>query len=253
MRFPVFLFRMMRAALLICATAMLAVACRRETNLEGPVPAELTLAPSGMAATLYPSAVGDADSGAGGVVLIHDLGGSRAVWDTLASQLSRAGFAVLAVDLPGHGASPGDWQTMGGDDWVAVAEQLDEARDALADAGADPFRIAYAGAGLGANLALTAAHRTGDAAALVLVSPGWEIQGVDVRGIVGGLKQRPVLLIAAEGDSYATATAHGMKAEAPGFCELRLYPGTAHGVGLLDVSEHAREQLVAWLKLVLAP
>lgn len=238
-----------RALCLMCVLVF-AAACRREMPAQEPQPAALTLAQSGMAATYHPPA-NDGANPPPGVVLIHDLGDDRTAWDVLASRLTREGFAVLTLDLPGHGASPGDWRAMDGDDWLTTAERLDDALRALADAGADPMRIAYVGAGLGANLALTAAHRARDAAALVLVSPGWEIQGVDVRGIVGGLEHRPVLLMAAEGDSYATATANGMKAEAPGFSELRLYPGTLHGVGLLDTSEHAREQLIEWLKLIL--
>ncbi|MEX2015684.1 MAG: alpha/beta fold hydrolase, partial [Candidatus Hydrogenedentales bacterium] len=164
--------------------------------------------------------------------------------------LVREGFAVIVVDLPGHGASPGEWREK--QEWGATADGLEDAARSLRDSGADPSRIAYIGAGFGANLALTSAQQTGAAAAVALVSPGWEIQGVDVRGAVGALSQRPVLLMAAEGDSYAAATVNGMKAEAPGFCELRLYPGTAHGTKLLDTSEHAREQLIEWLKLVLA-
>jgi hypothetical protein len=48
-----------------------------------------------------------------GVVLLHMLGSNRAVWEEvgLQEQLLRRGYAVLAVDMRGHGESGGerDW------------------------------------------------------------------------------------------------------------------------------------------------
>ncbi len=41
------------------------------------------------------------------VVLIHGSGGSARRWDHQTSYLSERGYRVLAVDLPGHGRTPG--------------------------------------------------------------------------------------------------------------------------------------------------
>lgn len=41
------------------------------------------------------------------VVLIHGAGGSRKVWHLLLRDLSRLGLRGIAIELPGHGKSPG--------------------------------------------------------------------------------------------------------------------------------------------------
>ncbi len=40
------------------------------------------------------------------LVLVHGLAASARDWEGLGPALSQAGFRILAVDLPGHGASP---------------------------------------------------------------------------------------------------------------------------------------------------
>ncbi|MEU8901369.1 alpha/beta hydrolase [Nocardia sp. NPDC048505] len=61
------------------------------------------------------------------LVLLHGAGRSLADWDAVGSQLLRAGHRVLAVDLPGHGRSPGiaPWTVR------TVVRQLAAAMDAL--------------------------------------------------------------------------------------------------------------------------
>lgn len=48
------------------------------------------------------------DHGAGVVVLLHGLMGSSESWDEVVPLLVARGRRVLAIDLPGHGCSPGD-------------------------------------------------------------------------------------------------------------------------------------------------
>ena len=42
-----------------------------------------------------------------GVLLLHMEGRDRGAWDTLPERLQARGYAVLAVDLRGHGATGG--------------------------------------------------------------------------------------------------------------------------------------------------
>jgi pimeloyl-ACP methyl ester carboxylesterase len=73
-----------------------------------PTPIALS-APDGasLAGTYYPPIVRPAPA----VLLLHMLGGSKADWDPFARMLQKQGYAALAFDLRGSGASaqPVDW------------------------------------------------------------------------------------------------------------------------------------------------
>ena len=71
------------------------------------------------------------DRGGRGLVLIHGAAHSAACWDpTVADLASRApDLRVLPVDLPGHGAAPGDLRTLTVGQCVdAVVEEIERAR-----------------------------------------------------------------------------------------------------------------------------
>jgi pimeloyl-ACP methyl ester carboxylesterase len=62
------------------------------------------------------------DPGLPAVVFVHGAALDHSVWHYPARYLAHHGFAVLAVDLPGHGRSPGTVRTSVGAlaDWVAA-------------------------------------------------------------------------------------------------------------------------------------
>src|SRR3972149_7825523 len=62
-------------------------------------------APDGaaLAALYYPPIVKPAPA----VLLLHMLGGSKSDWDSFAKDLQKQGYAVVALDLRGHGPSAG--------------------------------------------------------------------------------------------------------------------------------------------------
>ncbi len=74
-----------------------------------------------------PSRAGDLayrKEGRGGVVvLLHDLGGNRSVWAGLIDH-QKSNFTFVAVELPGHGASPAPPMKEGAVDLPAVAADL---------------------------------------------------------------------------------------------------------------------------------
>ena len=96
------------------------------------------------------------------VVLLHGALNDHSVWSLPARYLAHHGWAVLALDQPGHGESPGPA--------LASVEALaDWTLACLAAAGVE--RAAVVGHSLGSLVALEAAARLGErAAALVLVA-----------------------------------------------------------------------------------
>ncbi len=113
-----------------------------------------------------PARVGGRSGGAGGpacVVLLHGFTGSAASWSGLSTALRRT-RRVIAIDLPGHGAT----RMHAGFDWslAGTAAAIRAALDAL-----DVARYALVGYSMGGRLALQLALDAPDrVAALILES-----------------------------------------------------------------------------------
>ncbi|HEX9375279.1 MAG TPA: alpha/beta hydrolase [Actinomycetota bacterium] len=104
-----------------------------------------------------------------GVALLHGLAEHSGRYEHVARRLNGAGYSVTAVDVRGHGRSPG-WPGLvdGLDDWVADTKAVLER--ARAEAGARPLFLM--GHSLGALISATYVRRAGDEglAGLVLSS-----------------------------------------------------------------------------------
>lgn len=176
-----------------------------------------------------------------GILLVSPAGRDRHVWDTVAERLRAEHTMALAFELP-HGIE-NDGERVGG--------ALKCAKNALLDHGSDPGNLALAGEDFGANLAVQYALKDPSMQALALISPDAAQQAAEITSAMAQLKERPVLLMATEGDTLSAQLAASLKASARGFCELRMYPGTAHGADLFAVSGDAQEQFLQWISLVL--
>ena len=104
------------------------------------------------------------------VVLVHEEGADIDEWRPLTEALAPEGWNLLALDLPGHGGSEGEWDPADGPAQVQLGVDLARRRGA--------GHVAVVAAGAGAMWALEATARALDdptaalADSLVLVSPG---------------------------------------------------------------------------------
>jgi len=192
-----------------------------------------------------------------GLILVHGAGGTRDDWAVFGERVRRAGYMTLALDMRGHGGSRRqgekelDHRRFSTEEWLGSLEDIAAARRLLVARGVDADNIAVIGAGLGANLALHYLLRDTLIQAAVLISPGLDYEGIGTEAAMRGLKDRPVLLLASEGDAYSAASTRTLKAAAAGFCELRSYPGAAQGTDLLAALPNATDQIVQWLDTIL--
>ncbi len=77
--------------------------------------------------------------------------GDQSQWESFPEQPAGAGYAVLSIDLRGHGASGGEV------DWDMAITDMQQVWDYFtARANIDQDRTAFVGASIGANLALVA-------------------------------------------------------------------------------------------------
>lgn len=180
--------------------------------------------------------------GAPGVVVVHGFAGSSRLMRDWSLALARAGFAVAAPDLAGHGRS-----TAALGDGEALAADVARARDVLVTRpGVDPDRVGMLGHSLGTGAVLAALDAGVPAAAVVLVSP--------TDGPVDATVPRDLLLMAGALEPRFVANARDLLARAGGAGglpgdgdarQLAVVPGVEH-VTILFAPE-AHRTATAWL------
>jgi dienelactone hydrolase len=193
--------------------------------------------------TLYPASGTHARKP--GLVLLPDRGATRESLEVFAREAQRSGILCLAIDLPTQPASSLDGRLRPG--------ELSTTLDILVEYGAQTEDVGVMGVGTGADLALHFAAADARVQAVVLISPATTYAGLPNEDAIRSLGARPVLLLTATGDAHATAASRALDAAAGGFCELREYPGGAHGADLLAQSEGAMGQVLLWLSEIIGP
>lgn len=154
-------------------------------------------------------------------ILLHGHRQDRSCWEPLINPLHAAGFAVLCLDLRGHGESrteatvnrmadrdPGVVADLHRDlraayDWITTQPEIDRARFALI------------GADLGGAAALRYATRDRSVDCIVCLTPALETMGIDTRSDVPKLRGRDVLLVSARSDAEASAASAELVKLAP--------------------------------------
>ncbi len=192
-----------------------------------------------LAATLFLPA----ERPAPGVLLLHMFGRQRSDWDPLAGRLQESGYAVLTIDLRGHG------ETEGALDWTLAQEDVLHAYQWLAGHEAiQAERTAVIGASIGANLALVLGAAAPEIDALIALSPGLDYFGVRTQPSVETAAGRPMLLVAAENDTFAADSVRNLTPLAGESAEQVLFSGGSHGTQLLEAEPELVDRLLQFLR-----
>lgn len=151
----------------------------------------------------------DMNTKAPAVVLLHMYRSDRSAWRPLIPALEQAGFAILAIDLRGHGQStkPEDRQleqkvrdrdeklfrnmhqdVFGAYRWLQQRPEVDLSR------------LAVVGASVGCSVALDYAGRDKSVDVLVLLTPGENYLGLNSLKHVKQYGDRSVLMLSSEED-----------------------------------------------------
>ena len=175
------------------------------------------------------------------VILLHMLGDDRTVWGEvgLAADLVAAGYAVLVVDLRGHG------ETGGAQDWTLAADDLGRVWDAFA-VRADETRTAVVGASIGANMALRLGAERPDVVGVALLSPGLEYRGVTTADQLAVYGDRPLLLVASEDDPYSADSVRALAEVASG-ATVHIFDAAGHGTNMFAAAPELSGLIIGWL------
>jgi len=198
------------------------------------------------------------------VILLHGLNHTHKVWNDFPASLIKAGYAVLAVDLRGHGKStktqsghritwrffkPADWKQMPLDICEAI-RFFSKSEDYPA---VDGENIALIGEKLGANVAVLTTQKTKEAVkTLTLISPG-----LDYKGLIpsAGLMEfnKPVLLLTSQDDEYGNKSTHGLYNWILGQKTLMEYGRIGDGAEMLVGKPAIAATIVDWIGKVIKP
>lgn len=176
-------------------------------------------------------------------LLMHHGGARKEAWVDLIPPLQAAGYAVLTVDLRGHGETGGSFTAdLAQEDaalWLAwLREQPD----------IDPGRVSIVGASLGADVGLQVMARDEQLATLVGLSVALEIEGMNSQDAVEQIGARPLFLAAAlgvEDEAQAVRTLFGI---AEGEIQARLYDNTACCTFLMLFDRNLAPDIINWLQ-----
>ena len=222
-----------------------------------------------LATSYYPSRL---DTLAPAVLLIHEKERSSKDFEDpidelkklgLAEHLQSLGYAVLTLDLRGHGANMR--KAVSDRDWAAMVDDLQAAYQFLIDrhnrGELNLARLGVVGLGEGANLAAAWAYLPGggvstegrvtDIAGLVLVSPLPKGLELNFTTLMNALAPRiPVLIMAGERDTLSHEAVKKVKANVERVRQNRveLFPSSLHGYKLLKLEPRATAVITRFLE-----
>lgn len=196
-------------------------------------------------ATLYRPAEGQHLPG---VILLHMLGSSRQAWAEtgLPNQLAAQGYAVLALDMRGHGETGGERNWALAEQDVGVAWAYFTGLEWV-----DAEKTAVIGASIGANLALRFAASQPKVQAVVLLSPGLDYRGVTTLDALARYGSRPLFIAASEEDGYAAESSMALAEQAGENGQLQMLAGAGHGTNMLDAEPELETAVIVWLNQVI--
>jgi dienelactone hydrolase len=186
------------------------------------------------------------------VILLHMYRSDRTAFKPLIEPLHEAGFAVLAIDLRGHGESATDKtraRVMAAE--TAVFEEMYEdvraAYDWLAQReGIDRSRFALVGASIGCSIALDYAVEDKSVDVIVCLSPGTDYLGLDSKENIRKLKGRRIWLVGADNSKEKQAI-ETLKTLCPA-AETELIPGDFHGTHMFGHIPGIEQRIAEYLK-----
>lgn len=186
------------------------------------------------------------------VILLHMYKSDRSAWKPLIQPLQMAGFAVLAIDMRGHGrqANYKTKKRVDRRDPEVFKEMVHDVRGAydwlVEQPNVDRSRFAIVGASVGCSVALRYATMDPSVDAVVCLTPGTDYLGLDSVEDAEKLKGRRVLLMASEDERKATDTLQPLIENA----QSKIYDTRrkVHGTKLFGRVDTVEDDIVDFLK-----
>ena len=196
------------------------------------------------------------------IILLPDTRCDRRVFGTFPAKLNEAGFGVMAIDfrykalIAGSGNMAQQIQTIQKQNLkVLVDQDVKSAIDFLSrQSGVDPKRTCIIGTSLGSRVALQSGVNYGPKALVLISLSGQEVFAAgspSIKQLLSEYGDNPILFMTSVkdwGNNYRAAEDNKLYVKwGKGNRDLKIWPGSEHGVDVLKVSG-AEEFLLSWLR-----
>ncbi|GJM24744.1 MAG: hypothetical protein DHS20C16_11590 [Phycisphaerae bacterium] len=187
-------------------------------------------------------------------ILLHMYKHDRTTWAPLVEPLHEAGFAVLAIDMRGHGQSTEPASMKLADRVNQRDPKLfnDMHKDVQAaikwvrtQPNVDQEMLVLVGASVGCSVAIDTMAREASVDAIVCMTPGTKYLGVDSTEHILKTGSRPILLLATEDERKATDTLSKSADNATG--EI-VESGRIHGTNMFGKVDGIEAKITAFVR-----
>lgn len=197
------------------------------------------------------------------VILLHSLSSSRWEWKEYPRHLLNAGYAVLAMDMRGHGDSVykgkslNVWRQFDEASWQKLAEDPQVLLDYIAQQPefnmVNTHNLGLIGSSLGANVAVNYASKHPSAVkAIVLLSPGLEYHGIETFDAMTHY-ENPVYFLASSDDAYSADSVKRLYKFALGKKKIKIFEDLGHGIDMMTKNPDLGKDMRDWLVRMLPP
>ena len=191
------------------------------------------------------------------VVLLHSLGYNSEWWETLPQDLLEQGYAVLSIDLRGHGKSiynsklvKTSWTSMKNKSFVKYPDDVISVIDYVKTENKRQFfnNWAIVGSDIGAGTAICVANKiTYKPQTLVLISPIVNAKGIYVPVKLAELNNIDILNIAGKNDINAYKTYEYLKKFAQSTFALYTSESKVNGMLMLKNDPELSKIITSWI------
>lgn len=186
-------------------------------------------------------------------ILVHMRPKTKESFDDLAKFLQKEGYALLAIDLRGHGESTESIKGKLDYNRFSEAEEKESINDLISASlflekeGYPKNKQFLIGASIGANLSFQFLSENPDVKAVVLLSPGLNYRGVILENFKKEGLGEKIFVISALDDEPAYIAGRTLKSWYPDLNYLEL-PSGGHGTNLFGVYPDLYEKILIWLR-----
>lgn len=197
------------------------------------------------------------------ILLLHMRGKDKSSWGALPAKLVDEGFAVLSIDLRGHGETLDPQgrslplNSLDDSDYQNMLFDVAAGHDYLAQqSGVDPERLGIIGASIGANLGLMYCSKDRRVRTVVALSPGVNYKSLEPLPAMDGVDKRAIYLVASSDDLPSVEACEKLAASGnqEGVKSVRMFEGSAHGTDLFSAHKGFDDTIVGgWLLNTIPP
>ena len=196
-----------------------------------------------------------------GVIMLHSLGYNSTYWQNLQEKFNNNGYAVLRIDLRGHGKSVYDsnfhqrsWRVFKNDIFMKYPDDVLQVTDNIKNE-TKKFNFndyAIIGADVGANTAVLFANKVKiKPKAMVLISPSMTFKGLYIPVVLTELDKTPILAICSKTNNNDMNEINKLSRFAQNTFDMTLTERGSSGIILLKQYPSLNDDIFNWVKIYL--